>query len=210
MPLEGQMPASDVAPADEVRSIIRIPGRYSLADKRNARGERRVFMCRAIYLSPREIAIAGPVVGNVGDRVIAIIEQLGKIEGPIIRLLRSGFMMKIAGDSVKRDQLAAKIEWLENFKNHDAPDKRDSERIIPANPHSRLIYADGSIENCVILNFSVSGAAVSAETPPDIRTVLAVGSMVGRVIRHFDGGFAVRFIEQQQRDAVEATLFGER
>jgi hypothetical protein len=144
---------------------------------------------------------------KVGDRVIANIDQLGKIEGPITRLIRGGFMINISGGALTRDELSAKIEWLEGFKNHDTPNKRASERIIPANPHSRLTYADGSIENCLVLNFSVSGAAISADTPPDIRTVLAVGSVVGRVIRHFDGGFAVRFVEQQDRDTVEAMLF---
>jgi hypothetical protein len=210
MPREEQVTVGDVVfvePADEVRVIVSIPGRYSLADRRDARGERRVFSCRAIYLSPREIALAGPVMGKVGDRVIANIDQLGKIEGPITRLIRGGFMINISGGALTRDELSAKIEWLEGFKNHDTPNKRASERIIPANPHSRLTYADGSIENCLMLNFSVSGAAISADSPPDIKTVLAVGSIVGRVIRHFDGGFAVRFVEQQDRDTVEAMLF---
>jgi hypothetical protein len=44
---------------------------------------------------------------------------------------------------------------------------------------------------------------------PDIRAVLAVGSVVGRVVRHFVGGFAVQFIERQSRDTVEALVLGE-
>ena len=67
MPREEQVTVGDVVfvePADEVRVIVSIPGRYSLADRRDARGERRVFSCRAIYLSPREIALAGPVMGK--------------------------------------------------------------------------------------------------------------------------------------------------
>ena len=47
----------------------------------NARGERRVFACRAVYLSAHEIGIAGPVCGKVGERVIANIDHLGKLKG---------------------------------------------------------------------------------------------------------------------------------
>jgi hypothetical protein len=44
---------------------------------------------------------------------------------------------------------------------------------------------------------------------PETGTVLAVGSVVGRVVRHFVGGFAVQFIERQSRETVEAMAMGE-
>jgi hypothetical protein len=198
-----------VEPRNDLRVIVSVPGRYSLADQRNARGERRVFACRAVYLSAHEIGIAGPVSGKVGERVIANIDHLGKVEGPIARQLTRGFMMKIAANAERREALAAKIEWLEDYKNHDASNRRADERIVPENLYSKLVFADGSIETCLILNLSVSGAAISAETVPEIRTVLAVGSVVGRVVRHFEGGFAVQFIERQNRGAVEAAVTGE-
>jgi hypothetical protein len=210
--LEGQLEFGDVVlvePKDDVRVIVSVPGRYSLADQRNARGERRVFACRAVYLSPYEIGLAGPVKGKLGERVIANIDHLGKVEGSISRLLAGGFMMNIAASGEKRGVLAAKIEWLENFKNHDTPNRRAGERIVPANPHSKLTFADGSIETCLVLDLSVSGAAISADTVPDIRAVLGVGSVVGRVVRQFAGGFGVEFIEHQDRDSVETMVIDE-
>jgi hypothetical protein len=53
---------------------------------------------------------------------------------------------------------------------------------------------------------SVTGAAVSSELQPEIGTPLAVGRTVGRVVRHFSEGFAVRFIEQQQRERLERVI----
>jgi hypothetical protein len=41
---------------------------------------------------------------------------------------------------------------------------------------------------------------VSCECNPQIGTPLAVGACVGRVIRKFADGFAVKFAEKQQRD----------
>jgi hypothetical protein len=212
MSLEEQLKFGEVVfaePQQDVRVIVSVPGRYSLADKRNARGERRVFACRAVYLSSREIGLAGPVNGKVGERVIAHIDHLGKLEGPITRLIKGGFMMKIAVSGEKRSELAAKIEWLESFKNHDVPNRRAGDRIVPANPYSKLTFADGRVETCLVVDLSVSGAAISADSVPDIRTVLAVGAVVGRVVRHFVGGFAVQFIEHQNRDTVEAMVIDE-
>lgn len=190
----------------DVRVIVNVPGRYSFAGRRNARGERRVFTCRAVYLSPHEIALAAPVNGKVGERVIADIEHLGKLEGPIARLLTRGFVMSIPASKEKRGEFAAKIEWLEDYKNHDTPNRRDGERFAPAITYSNLIFADGSGEACLVIDLSVSGAGISADTVPDIKTVLAVGSVVGRVVRHFVGGFAVQFFERQSRDTVEAMV----
>jgi len=57
------------------------------------------------------------------------------------------------------------------------------------------LLADGTVRTCFIIDVSVTGAAVSTDFVPEIGTVLAVGKAVGRVSRHFDGGFAVQFIQ---------------
>ncbi len=191
---------------NDIRIIVNIPGRYSLANRRNVSGERRVFACRAVNLSSYAMALAAPVNGKVGERVIAHIDHVGKLEGAIVRLLTQGFVMSIAANDDDRRGLAAKIEWLERHKNYDAPDQRAAERIVPANPYSRIILPGGGVETCLVLDLSVSGAALSADTVPEIGTVLAIGSLVGRVVRHFVGGFAVQFIERQNRETVEARV----
>jgi hypothetical protein len=198
--------ADSVERQSDVRIIVSIPGRYSLANRRDGRGERRVFACRTVIVSPRAIALAAAVNGKVGERVIAHLDHLGKVEGPIGRLLEQGFVMNIAASDEERSKLAAKIAWLKSHKNHEAPDRRADERMVPANPYSKMILANGGVETCLVIDLSVSGAAVSADTVPDIGTVLAIGSVVGRVVRHFVGGFAVQFIERQNRYTVEGMV----
>jgi hypothetical protein len=63
--------------------------------------------------------------------------------------------------------------------------------------------------NCFVVDLSVSAVALSAEIVPRIGTVLAVGRVVGRVVRHFEGGFSVKFVEVQSRDSVEALVICE-
>ena len=204
-----QMEQSDVVFVErrnDVRIIVNIPARFSLSDRRDEHGEQRVFAGRAVNLSTRAIAFASPVDGKVGERVTAHIDHLGKFEGSVIRTLERGFVMSIPADEDTRDKLAAKIEWVENHKNHDVIDKRADPRVVPANPYSRMILSDGSTETCLVLDVSVSGAAISADTLPKIGTVLAIGTVVGRVVRHFDGGFAIQFIQRQQRETVEAMV----
>ncbi|MGP0089983.1 MAG: PilZ domain-containing protein [Xanthobacteraceae bacterium] len=193
----------------EPRIVARIPGRYSLTDVRDARGERCVFACRAVNLSPRSVAVAAPVIGKLGERIIADILHLGRLEGPITRLFDRGFAMDIEASEEERANLAGKIEWLARHKDDQLPDRRSNQRFAPISPHSRLVMPDGTCMNCFVIDISISGAAISAKDVPEVGTVLAVGKVVSRVQRHFVGGFSVRFIEPQSRERVEAMVIQE-
>jgi hypothetical protein len=124
----------------------------------------------------------------------------------VMNVLERGFVMSINAKLEQRRRLATKIEWLEQHKNSEVRDQRADSRFVPRDPYSRMLLADGHVENCLILDLSISGAAVSADTIPAIGAVLAIGSLTSRVVRHFDEGFAVRFIERQSRDTVEMSL----
>jgi hypothetical protein len=191
------------------RIMANIAGRFSLSERRDARGERRVFACRAVNLSPNAVVLASPVSGKIGERVIAHIDHLGKLQGAVVHVLERGFVMSIAASTEERDQLAGKIEWFGKHHNHDAEDQRGDVRVAPANPYSRMILPDGRTETCLVVDLSVSGAAISADTVPEIGTVLAIGTVIGRVVRHFDGGFAVQFLERQSAHGVEAMVIRE-
>jgi hypothetical protein len=100
--------------------------------------------------------------------------------------------------------LSSKLTWLEKKqKNPSIPDGRRHVRIIPANPHSTLTFADGSTRGCFVIDMSMSGASVSSDVQPLIGMPLAVGACVGRVVRLLPDGFAVKFVERQNRDDLE-------
>jgi hypothetical protein len=50
---------------------------------------------------------------------------------------------------------------------------------------------------------STDGVAVSSEMQFEVGTPLAVGACVGRIVRTFASGFAVRFIEKQNQYDLE-------
>ena len=89
------------------RVKVNLLGRYMLAD-------RREFPCQVVNMSPGGIAMVAPVSGNPGERVIAYVDHLGRLEGKIARLLDNGFAMTVEATLRKRDKLAAQLTWLAN------------------------------------------------------------------------------------------------
>jgi hypothetical protein len=190
----------------EPRIIVSIAAHYALANRRDSHGNRREFACRIVDISSRAMTLLVPVNGAVGERVLVHCDEFGKLEGGIIRLLERGFVMQIAAGEEGRRNLAVKIEWYEKNKNHDLVDNREHKRIIPKNPHSKLVLQDGSMLQCFVIDMSVAGVAVSADVKPEIGTPLAVGKLVGRVVRHLNDGFAVRFLTLQEPETLEQML----
>lgn len=99
--------------------------------------------------------------------------------------------------------MSEKLTWLEK-KQRDASvqELRNDARFVPQVSHTFLTLADGSTHPCFIIDVSTAGVAISCEYDPPIGIPLAVGACVGRVIRKFDNGFAVKFAEKQQWDDV--------
>ena len=201
--------ADDVVFVDrrsEPRIIVSIAARYALANRRDSQGNRREFACRVVNISLHAVTLLVPVNGALGERVIVHCDEFGKLEGTIMRVLERGFVVQIAATEEERRKLAIKIDWYEKNKNHDLSENREHKRLIPKNPHSKLIFTDGSVLECFVIDMSVSGVAVSADIKPQIGTPLAVGKLVGRVVRHLEDGFAVQFVTQQDPEGLEQAL----
>jgi hypothetical protein len=114
------------------RVKVNLLGRYMLAD-------RREFPCQVVNMSPGGIAIVAPVAGNPGERVIAYVDHVGRLEGKISRLLDNGFAMTIEATLRKRDKLAAQLTWLANRNILNLPEDRRHGRFVPRKTMARLI-----------------------------------------------------------------------
>lgn len=187
----------------EPRIVLSVPARYALVGRRDARGFSSEFACRLINISSRAIALYAPIGGAIGQRVVTHCDEFGKLEGEIIRALDGGFVMSISATDEERQKLRTKIEMYENIKNYDFSDRRMHKRVVPADPRSTLIFSDGSRRECFVIDISESGAAISVDMRPEIGTPLAVGTVVGRVVRHFAEGFAVEFVQRQNIETLE-------
>ena len=109
VPADGRREDAVEMPAEErredVRIIASIPGRYMLANRRNLKGDRCEFACRVVNVSLQAMALAAPVPGQVGERVIVYTEPFGRLHGAITRLITDGFVMSIAATPESRERL---------------------------------------------------------------------------------------------------------
>lgn len=191
----------------DVRFIGALAGRYALPDRRQSPGDKiPVYACRLCSISTRMLVAVGPMVGREGEIVSSHFDEFGILRGRITRRLPSGFVIDIMMSDDDRKKLGARIEWHKKRVNSLVPDKRGHKRIQPRDPRSVLTLGDGTTAACFVMDISQSGAAISAHLWPDIGTPLAVGRLVGRVVRHLDVGFALQFVDLQNTDELEALL----
>jgi len=190
----------------DTRPVMALAGRYSFKNWLDRDGKRREFACRLVGVSPQEMVMIVPVTGRPGSVVVVECEEFGQWEGVVNRSTNKGFAMAINATDEERAKLADKIAWYEKVQRLETVDKRQHKRIVPANPLSHLLLADGSSLPCFVVDMSASGALVSAEIMPKIGMPLAVGSIVGRVVRHTSDGFAVRFVQAQDIRSLERLI----
>ena len=178
------------------RVRVNLQGRYMLAD-------RSEFPCQVVNISPGGIALLAPVSGAVGDRVIAYVDHLGRLEGKIARQLQNGFAMTIAATPRKRDMLAAQLTWLANRSILNLPEDRRHGRFVPKVTDARLIMPNGANVGVRLLDLSLSGAGIGTPARPEIGSHVTIGKIPGRVVRHLEQGFAIEFQRMQHPDSVE-------
>ncbi|MGH6715197.1 MAG: PilZ domain-containing protein [Bradyrhizobium sp.] len=181
------------------RVRVHLLGRYMLPD-------RREFPCQIINMSPGGLALLAPGIGNVGDRVIAYLDHIGRVEGRIARIIDNGFAMTVAATARKRDKLAAQLTWLANRDILNLPEDRRHDRIVPRNPIAVLTLEDGTMMTCRIIDLSMSGAAIAAETRPQMKSLVMLGKVQARVIRNLEEGFAIEFVHQQTAETLEESV----
>ena len=192
---------------NDVRYIGAVAGRYAMSNRRHgADGKVAVYACRLCSISTRLAVVMGPAGGKKGEVVTAHFDDFGILRGHIVRGFASGFVLELMLGEVERNKLSAKISWYKKHALGLLPERRDHRRILPRDPRTIITLGDGVQIPCFVMDISQSGVAVSAQLWPELGTPMAVGKLVGRVVRHLDVGFALQFIEVQDFDQLEALM----
>ena len=182
------------------RVRVSLLGRYMLADKRE-------FPCQVIEMSPGDVVLIAPQIPREGERVIAYIDHLGRLEGSTVRTFENGFAVRFASTERKRDKLAAQLTWLANrdlLSDEDEDRRHDRHNPIPN--FTAVVMPNGLNMTCEVLDISQSGAAIVSDQRPALGLILMVGKLQGRVVRHLDNGFAVEFTRLQHVDFLQENL----
>ncbi len=179
------------------RVDVALLGRYMLSD-------RREYPCQTINISPGGVSLTAPVRGEMGERVVVYLDHIGRIEGVIVRQIPNGFAMTIMATVRKRDKLSAQLTWLANRHELNLPEDRRHERVAPRNNRSIITLADGTQEPCIVIDVSLSGAALQTSLHLELGTPVTVGKTQAQVVRHIENGLAVEFTRPQTLESLEA------
>jgi hypothetical protein len=178
------------------RVKVALLGRYMLSN-------RTEFPCQSIDMSVGGLAITAPVKGRIGERVIVYLEHIGRIEGDIARHTADGFGMTVIATSRKREKMAAQLTWLANRAALGLPEDRRHDRVQPKATRIVLTLSDGTEVPVKMLDMSLSGAAFSADVKLLITDPVILGKTQAKVVRKFEGGYAVEFQKAFVVDSIE-------
>lgn len=190
-------------PQPEQRSFQRVsvnlPGRLMLPNHDE-------YDCTVLDMSPGDASFVCAARPRMGERIIAYVDHLGRIEGSVAVLNDTGFAILLTATDRKREKLAAQLTWIANKHELGLPEDRRHNRLTPRNTRTELTLDDGRRYPCRIIDLSLSGAAVDIDVRPALGTPVQLGSMKGRVVRHFQEGVAVEFSSVQSKEALTSFL----
>jgi c-di-GMP-binding flagellar brake protein YcgR len=181
------------------RVSVHLLGRFMLED-------RREYPCQTLNISPGSMALTTPIVGRMGERVVAYVDHVGRVEGKIVRVFDGGFAITISATLRKKDKLAAKLTWLANRHELNLPEDRRHDRADAAISSVVVSLPDGREFTARVVDLSLSGAALALDVQPPIGSALMVGKLRATVVRHADDGFAVEFATPQTKGSLAENL----
>ena len=141
-----------------------------------------------------------------GERIVAYLDNLGRIEGVVVRSFEGGFAVRILASLHKRERIANLLTWLINQNSLGLGEERRHERIVPRINASKLILPNGDVHSCRVIDISLSAASIACTVKPPVDTAVILGRMRGRVVRHHDQGMAIQFVELQDPDSIERSF----
>lgn len=181
------------------RVAVNLGGRLMLADYEE-------YPCIALEMSPGEVVFDCLARPGISERVIAYMDNLGRLEGTVTEISSSGFTMVLQATERKREKLAAQLTWLANKHELGLPEDRRHDRLTPRQINTEVVLEDGRRYACRLMDLSLSGAAVDIDIRPPLGTILRLGNMRGKVVRHFMEGVALEFDTVQSRETLREFL----
>jgi len=180
-----------------VRFKLHLGGRFMREDKRE-------FACSVADISVGAAAIQTEAVVRPGERIVAYLDNLGGVEGSAFRLFEGGFILAFSISPAKRERLAAQLTLLVNADELDPEDlrRKGHERVKIVDKATTVTLDDGTLLSVVLGDVSVSGALLHCDVKPALGTLLTVGRLRSKVVRHHPSGFAVQFQNSDGSDII--------
>lgn len=177
------------------RFVLSLLGRFMRANKQE-------YPCKLNDISVGGASVKSPVEVEMGEKIIAYFDEIGGIEGSVVRVFDGGFAMGLRATQHKRDKLAAQITWLINRDAMGSLEGRRHERVGVANKSSTLRCPGDITVDCRVLDISLSGASIGTGARPPIGSEVTLGKLRCRVMRYHDRGIGVQFLDIPDPEAL--------
>ena len=181
------------------RVKLNLLGRCMFADQREC-------PCQLTEISPGDAVFLSPFCGEMDNRVIAYIDEIGRLEGLMVDVNDTGFRMSIVASQRKRDKLADVLTWLANRHVLSLAEDRRHLRRTPRRTDATVIFPDGTTHQCRVMDMSLSGAALATNLRPPIGSPIRLGKLGARVVRHFEDGVGIEFMQIMSEAAIQQTI----
>ncbi|HSU98762.1 MAG TPA: PilZ domain-containing protein [Roseiarcus sp.] len=175
------------------RVEVRLLGRFM-------RSDRQEFDCESIDASSNGISFSSDAGVQLGERIVAYLNQIGRVEGRVARIFSGGFAVQMNVPPAKRDKLATQLAWLAERQALGLPEDRRHDRIAPRDRYTLLKLPNGREYTATLIDLSMSGAALNVDCEPPIGAQVIVGATPAQVVRHVNCGIAVEFLNPLPAD----------
>lgn len=163
-----------------------LTGRYMLSDGSE-------YRCEIDNISPTGLSVKGERAGQFGERVVAYIDGVGRVEGSVVRRKIGWFALEVRAPRNKLERLDDRIAWLVQNIGKDALDRRGRERIDVWSEDAVALVVGGREYEAQLIDISVDGAALLVDLDLPAGTPVMLGDQTAYVQRCFPGGVAVTF-----------------
>ena len=191
-----------LAPAAESAALMpqSLPARVLLPD-----GSERTCEVTAIDPDSALFRAADPV--PKGTPLVAYIDEVGRVDGRAAeRGADGGYWVNFTLTGARRARFIRHLRWLIRRERGLAAAERRHTRYEPRRTSARIVLAGGREQPCEVIDISLSGAGLRARVKPSIGSPVTLGRMKGRVVRYFDGGFAIEFLTPLERSDLDSAL----
>ena len=131
---------------------------------------------------------------ELGSQVVVYLDELGRVQGTVVRHTDEGFALSFKVTQTKRDKLADKLIWLINRDKLGLVEERGATRFAAEGP-ALIVRQDGRHLQCHVVDISLTGAGFIAQGPPPmIGEIVKTGTVSAEVVRSNGNNFGVRFL----------------
>lgn len=137
-----------------------------------------------------------------GAELVCYFDDLGRVVATVVRRTEEGFAVAFNVAAHKREKIADRLTWLVNKDSLDLSEEREAPRYASDVP-AQVVRANGQVLACRVLDISLTGANFQCTGAlPKIGEIVSAGSIPAEVVRIGQGGFAVRYLQKSEREAL--------